>query len=187
MERRLVNLFAVFVLLAALSGCAATQVQPPPAPVAEPAPLPFPPQKVMVSGDYAGFLAENQKALKAGGGETSLDVVLFNIGFLYSYSKSPYYNTARALRIFEQLVREYPQSPWAYQAKAWMDMIRKTIVAEEKQRQLKGKVKSKEAALSSKDAAITSKDAAINDLQNQIDRSREIDVEMDRRERELLK
>lgn len=195
MEYRFVKIFAVLVLCGTLSACAVPAVQPPPPPP-EPVPvvLPFPPQKAMTSGDYAGFLAENLKALKAGGGEQGPDVSLFNIGFVYAYTKSPYYNASKALKTFDQLIREHPDSHWAYQARAWSDMIRKAFVAEEKHRQLKGKVKSKEAAISSKEAEInskeaeiSSKEAEINDLQKKMNRSREIDVEMDRMERELLK
>ncbi|MCE5242728.1 MAG: hypothetical protein ABFD98_01435 [Syntrophobacteraceae bacterium] len=195
MEHRVMKAIAALVLLGGVSACAQTQVPPPtPVPPANLAPLYFPPQKAMSSGDYAGFLAENLKALKEGGGESGQDVALFNIGFVYAYSKSPYYNVGRALKIFDQLIRKHPESPWSFQARAWTDMLRKTIVAEEKHRKLRGKVKSKEAEISSKEAEITSKEAEINskeaeinDLQNQLDRSRQIDVEMDRKERELLK
>lgn len=202
MEHRVMKAIAALVLLGGVSACAQTQVPPPaPIPPANLAPLYFPPQKAMSSGDYAGFLSENLKALKEGGGERGPDVALFNIGFVYAYSKSPYYSVSRALKIFDQLVRDHPESPWSFQARAWTDMLRKAVVAEEKHRKLRGKVKSKEAEISSKEAEITSKEAEINfkeaeinskeaeinDLQKQLDRSRQIDVEMDRKERELLK
>ena len=169
------NLLATVICLLFLFGCA-------PAPsLAPPAPLPaFPPQKAMESGDYAGFLAENQQALQACDEESRCAVALFNLGFLHAYPKSPYYNQAKGLRYFDQLLQKYPQNPWAFEAKAWTEIMKKSAASEDKQRQLQGQIKSK-------DAAINDLDAAINDLKEQIKRSREVDMRIEQKERELLK
>jgi hypothetical protein len=142
------------------------------------APPVFPPQKAMESGDYAGFLADNQKALSECGSEGKsqngrCDVALFNLGFAYAYPKSPYWNRGKAQRYFEELIRKYPQSPWAFQARAWTELMKRAATSETRRRKLQGQLKSK--------------DEAITDLQEQIKRSREIDLEIEQKERELLK
>jgi len=58
-------------------------------------------------------------------------------------------------------------------ARAWIDIMKKSAVSEDKRRRLQGQIKSK--------------DAAINDLKEQIKRSREIDMEIEEKERKLLK
>ena len=167
--------FSLRTMAAALTvvflwGCTPTAVviSPPPPPL--PA---FPPQKVMESGDYAGFLAENQQALIECKGKNLCEVALFNLGFVYAYPKSPYHNQAKGLPYFEELIQKYPQSPWAFQATAWLDVMKKNLTAEDKRRRLQGEMKSK--------------DAAINELKEQIKRSREIDLKIELKERELLK
>lgn len=162
--------FLLLVLLS-ISGCGSLF---PKAVVPKPEQVPiFPPQATMESGDYQGFLGQNEEVLKSCG-ETNkeCEVALFNLGFLYAYSKSPYYNPQKAISYFEKLTREYPGTALAFQTEAWLDSLRKGLTSQEGQHRLQKKVKSK--------------DAAINQLQKQIERSREIDQQMDQKERELL-
>jgi hypothetical protein len=171
MELRLAwRVLITVIFLFFLCGCAPPPVVTLPAPPPPPA---FPPQKVMESGDYVGFLAENRQALEECSGQDLCEVALFNLGFIYAYPKSPYYNENKGLPYFEQLIQKYPQSPWAFQATAWIDIMKKSMTSEDKRRRLQGQVKSK--------------DDAINELKEQIKRSREIDMKIERKERELLK
>ena len=162
-------LMATLVLLA-VWGCTRAPVVIPPSPPPLPA---FPPQQVMESGDYAGFLAENQKALEECGGQNLCEVPLFNLCFIHAYPKSPFYDPGKGLACFEELIHKYPQSPWAFQAIAWTDIMKKSLTSEDKRRRLQGEMKSK--------------NAAINELKQQLKRSREIDLKIEQKERELLK
>ncbi|HKA52496.1 MAG TPA: hypothetical protein VKJ47_02435 [Candidatus Binatia bacterium] len=159
----------VFSLLLAVVGCScsrAAQVQPPPAGM-------FPPQRAMESGKYAEFLAENERALARCKGGTGCDTALFNLGFVYAYAPSPYYNPARALQYFSELGKTYPQSPWTYQGRAWIALLNENLTLEERERELQGNLRTREATIRS--------------LRAQLNRSRDIDVEMEKRERELLR
>lgn len=164
------RMLAAAILLFYICGCAPAPVVVLPTP---PPLLVFPPQKVMESGDYAGFLAENQQALQECTSESHCDIALFNLGFSYAYSKSPYYNQAKGLGYFEELIQLYPESPWAFEARAWIDIMKKSATSEDKRRRLQGQIKSK--------------DAAITDLKEQIKRSREIDIKIEEKERNILK
>jgi hypothetical protein len=181
----------------------------------------------MQSGDYSGFLAENQNTLKTCQEPDQCRAALFSIGFLYGYPKSPYYNPAMGLKYLEDLVKGSPESPWAYQAHVWIELIKKNKV-ESRRRQPRDEGKSKEAAASdvgkqsesqqeklsesppekqvespqemqtegpteSKAEAdrqrlqeeIRSRDETIKELNRQIERSRQIDIEMEKKERGL--
>jgi hypothetical protein len=163
--------FLVLLLLFLVTGCAslfpkATVQQPESAPI-------FPPRTAMESGDYKGFFAQNEEVLKTcDGSKKGCDVALFNMGFLYAYSVSPYYNPQKATSYFEQLTREHPGTTLAYQAEAWLDLLKRDLTTQKGQHRMRKQIKSK--------------DATINQLQEQIQRSREIDQQMDRKERELL-
>jgi hypothetical protein len=133
----------------------------------------FPPQRAMESGNYAEFVAENERALAECKGRTGCDVALFNLGFAYAYSQSPYHNPSKALPYFSDLNRTYPRSPWAFQGRAWIALLNENLALEERERQLQGNLRTREATIRS--------------LRAQLNRSRDIDVEMEKRERELLR
>lgn len=193
MAKRLFLIAVNIALLITAAGCThkeAGVIQPVPVSIAVPT---FPPQKVMENGDYASFVLENQKALKACTTENDCETALFNLGFAYGYPKSPYYNQSKANRYFGELLKKYPGSPLAFQAKAWMDVMKKSVASEQVRRRLKTELKAKDTELKSKDTEIKTKDTeiktkeeTITELQEQLKRSRDIDAEIEQRERELL-
>jgi hypothetical protein len=133
----------------------------------------FPPQRVIENGDYRGFLVENQRNLSACGGWIACDVTLFNLGFVYAYPQSPYRDPRRARQYLRELSRKFPQSPWASQGQVLLAFLNERVGLEEAQRQLR--------------TDLRTRDAAIRKLRGQLDRSREIDIEIEKKERELLR
>jgi hypothetical protein len=133
----------------------------------------FPPQKVIENGDYKGFLAENQRNLAACGGWTQCDVTLFNLGFVHAYPQSPYRDPQKARRYLHELRSRYPQSPWTSQGEVLLAFMNEQVDLEEAQRRLRSELRTREAT--------------IRKLQGQLNRSREIDLEIEKKERELLR
>ena len=133
----------------------------------------FPPQQVMEDGHYARFLEENRQRLESCQGGTGCEVALFNLGFVHAYPPSPYHDPRKALQYFDDLIKKYPQTPWAFEGRAWRALVNENLASEEKRRRLQGDLRSK--------------DAAIRTLRTQLGRSREIDIEIDKKERELLR
>jgi hypothetical protein len=153
----------------------------------------FPPQEVMESGNYEAFLQENETALQECKDDVQCAIAMFNLGFIHAYPKSPQHNRSKGLEYFEQLIAKYPQSPWAIQAKAWTELVKKTISLEASQNRLKGQIRAKGTTIKELQKQIEQSrevdleiDKKEKELQKQIERSRQIDIEMDRRERELL-
>jgi hypothetical protein len=101
------------------------------------------------------------------------DVALFNLGFAYAYSQSPYRDPAKALQYFGELLKKYPQSPWAFQGLAWVALINENLTLEETRRRLQVELRTREAT--------------IRGLRVQLNRSRDIDIEIEKKERELLR
>ncbi|GLI34294.1 hypothetical protein [Desulforhabdus amnigena] len=164
----LFKILSLILLLFFFGGCAA-HTPPPPRVELQPVYV-FPPQKAMASNDYAAFLEENRKILEDC--SKDCDIALFNVAFVYAFPQSPFYNQSEGLKRLKEVMEKYPESPFAFQARVMTALIENKIVAEKKRSQLKGKLKSK--------------DTKIQKLQKQIERSRAIDLEMDRKERELL-
>jgi hypothetical protein len=133
----------------------------------------FPPQKAIETGDYRSFLVENQRNLSTCGDWTACDITLFNLGFVYAYPQSPYRDPQKARRYLRELRSRFPQSSWASQGQVLLAFMNEQIGLEEAQRQLR--------------TGLRTRDAAIRKLQGQLDRSREIDIEIEQKERELLR
>jgi hypothetical protein len=150
-----------------LAGCASVP------PASDKPRVAFPPQQVMEGGDYAGFLAKNRRLLERCAGGTECDVVLFNLGFVHAYPQSPYHDPNKALQYFNDLIKKYPQTPWAFEGRAWRALLTENLALEEKRRRLQ--------------ADLRSKDVTIRTLRTQLGRSRDIDIEIDKKERELLR
>jgi hypothetical protein len=150
-----------------LAGCASSK------PSVDKSRSAFPPQQVMEDGNYVRFLEENRQRLERCQSGTGCEVALFNLGFVYAYPSSPYYDPSRALQYFDDLIKKYPQTPWAFEGRAWRSLLTVHLASEEKRRRLQ--------------ADLRSKDSTIRTLRTQLGRSREIDMEIDRKERELLR
>jgi hypothetical protein len=133
----------------------------------------FPPQKVIENGDYRGFLVENERNLSACGGWTECDVTLYNLGFVYAYPQSPYRDPHKARQYLHELHSRFPQSPWTSQGQVLLAFMDEQVGLEKAQRRLR--------------ADLRSRDAAIRKLRGQLDRSREIDITIEKKERELLR
>jgi len=162
----------------------------------------------MQTGDYAGFFTENTEALKSCQDPDNCTIALFNLAFLHSYSKSPYYNPQKALKYIEDLNTGAPGSLWAYQAAVWKDLLEKNIKKKIRKRPAREDSKAKgvpepeadesagqpgppqetgwEADRQRLENEVKSQDEVIRELNRQIQRSRQIDIEIEKKERGLL-
>jgi hypothetical protein len=133
----------------------------------------FPPLKVIQNGDYRGFLVENRHNLSECGTSTVCDVTLFNLGFVYAYPQSPYRDPQKARQYLQQLRSRFPQSPWTSQGQMLLAFLNEQVSLEEAQRRLR--------------TDLRARDATIQKLQGQLNRAREIDMDIEKKERELFR
>lgn len=141
---------------------------------------PVPPPALMEGGNYRKFLTDNRQRLEQCAGGSDCEAALFNLGFVYAYPKSPYYNPAKAVEYFDELAQKYPRTSSAYTGRAWSALLRENISLEAKHRRLQTDLRTKEDSLRTKEDTIRS-------LRGQMDRSRELDIRLDKKERELLR
>lgn len=192
---------------------------------------PYPPQEVLEAGDYARFRANNTRFLAQCAGRMGCDVALFNLGFVYAYPQSPYYEPRKALHYFGQLLEQYPQTFWGMQAQGWHALLQENLAAEKAKRRAQATVRAKETlrrtqeitarvkdtparpkpipvvaparaqesvprspepsqqaretTIRAQEETIRTQEATIKTLQERLARSRDIDVEMDEKERAL--
>lgn len=127
----------------------------------------------MESGNYARFLADNRQALARCTRVPECEVALFNLGFVHAYTKSPYYNTGKALWYFDELARKYPSTPGAAAGRAWSTQLRDHLALTDQRRRLQTELRTK--------------DGTIQAMKEQLNRSRQLDLQLEQQERELLR
>ncbi len=116
-------------------------------------------QKLLDQGDYEGSLKENQKVLSLYSNVSPGDEALFNIGLIYAHYGYPKRDYKKSLDFFRRLVMVFPQSSLTGQAKIWIEMLQEN---ERLNREIKG-------------------------LNRTIKKSKQIDIELDEKKKELLK
>lgn len=116
-------------------------------------------QRLFDQGDYEGSLKENQKVLVLYNHVPPGDEALFNIAVIYAYGKYPKRDYRRSLDLFMRLVKVFPQSPWVRQAEIWIGILREN---ERLSRE-------------------------VEELNQTLKKSKEVDIEIDKKKKELAK
>jgi hypothetical protein len=78
---------------------------------------------LLTKGDYEGSLRENQRVLVLIKEQSPADTATFNMGLIYAHPKNPKKDNKRAIGFFNRVVKGFPESPWAEQAKIWVGVL----------------------------------------------------------------
>lgn len=116
-------------------------------------------QNLIDQGDYEGALQENQKVFLLYDSIPPGDEALFNMGLIYVHYGYPKRDYRRSLDLFKRLVKVFPQSPLAGQAKIWIAILKENERLNKK----------------------------IQELKTTIKKSKQVDIEIDRKKKELSK
>jgi outer membrane protein assembly factor BamD (BamD/ComL family) len=74
-------------------------------------------------GDYDGAVRENQMVLSLSPDESPGDEALFSLGLIYAHYGNPKKDFKRSLGFFSRVVKEFPGSPLADEAKIWIGVL----------------------------------------------------------------
>jgi tetratricopeptide (TPR) repeat protein len=80
-------------------------------------------RKLLEQRDYDGSLRENQKILSLSGQNPPGDEALFNMGLIYAHFGNPKKEYGRATGLFRKLTKDYPHSPLVMQARIWIGIL----------------------------------------------------------------
>jgi TolA-binding protein len=81
-------------------------------------------RKFLAEGKYGLALTESEKVLALAGRNIPAAESLFTIGLIQAHPANPGRDEARAIATFQRLIRDYPESPQADQAKMITGLIR---------------------------------------------------------------
>lgn len=80
-------------------------------------------QKFLAQGNYEGAISENKKILSLPDSRSPKDEALFNLGLIYAHFGNPQQDLEKSIEFFKTLVKNYPKSPLAEQAKIWVEIL----------------------------------------------------------------
>jgi len=115
-ERKYVHFFLAGVILFLLFGCASLEQSRFSGDLRNAADL-------YARGDLEGALKVNQDIVALAEGKPPGDQSLFNIGLIYADSKYQKKDYRKSMAFFQRVVKEYPQSPLAVQARTWIGVL----------------------------------------------------------------
>src|SRR5918992_5040143 len=78
---------------------------------------------LFVSGDYEGASAKYREALALAGDHAPADAAVYNIGLIYAHPSNPKRDQRKAIESFSKLISSYAHSPWAEEARIWVDLL----------------------------------------------------------------
>lgn len=116
-------------------------------------------EKLLSEGNYEGAFKENQRILSASGQNPPGDGALFNMGLILAHPGNMKKDYAKSLALFKRLIKDHPGSPWAEQAKSWAGVLQEN---EKLSR-------------------------SIEELSLVIEKSKQVDIEIEERKREKAK
>ncbi|MBP1762521.1 MAG: tetratricopeptide repeat protein [Firmicutes bacterium] len=137
-------------------------------------------QKLLDQGDYEGALKENQKVLSCLGNVSPSDESLFNMALIYAHAGYSKRNPDKSLDYFKRLVKVFPHSPLAGQAKIWIGILKE-------HKKLSTEVEDLNRSISKSYSENERLNQEIEDLKMTIRKSKQVDIEIDGKKKELSK
>jgi len=80
-------------------------------------------RRLLEQRDYEGALKENQKILSFSNQNPPGDEALFNMGLIYAHFSNPKKDYGKSVVFFRKLMKDYPQSPLVEQARIWTRIL----------------------------------------------------------------
>ncbi|MEW6602935.1 MAG: tetratricopeptide repeat protein [Nitrospirota bacterium] len=89
-------------------------------------------RKMVEQGNFNGALLTNERVMYMFINEPPGDQAMYNIGIIYAHYKNPGRDLKKSFMYFDKLIGRFPQSPYAWQASVWSEMLKKITILEVK-------------------------------------------------------
>lgn len=149
-------------------------------------------------GDFDGSLKAYQKVLEAAHDRPPADRAAYHIGLIYAHPQNPKRDLQKAITFLDRIVRLYPDSPWAEQARIWIGVLNETEESKREIEQVKRDLETSREEIEKKRLAIErSKQEVdksrlelektrqeIEKTKQAMEKSKQVDIEIDQKRRE---
>jgi tetratricopeptide (TPR) repeat protein len=137
-------------------------------------------EESLVRRDYQGFLKKSRKALSLTDLQPPADEALFNAALAYAHLGHAGKDYRKSIDAFKRVLHEFPQSPFAGRAAIWIDVLQEN---ERSRGEIEELNRAAREAKQENERLIRE----IGELNRTIDKSNQIDIEIDAKKKELSK
>lgn len=134
-------------------------------------------RKLFIQGDFEGSLRENQMIVSFYHDRSSADEALFMMGLIHAHSANPKKDIGKSFDLMKRLVREYPNSIFAQQAKAWIGIF-----------QLNEKISKENEKISKENEKLSKENEKMikgyEKLSKMLEEYKQVDIEIEEKKRE---
>lgn len=154
--------------------------------------------QLFARGDFDGSLKVFQKILDAAPDRPPADRATYTIGLIYAHPRNPKRDLEKAKKSLDRIVRLYPASPWAEQAKVWVGVLSETEESKREIEQVRRDLETSKDEVEKKRLAIEKSKQEVDKSRLELERtkqeiektkqlmekSRQVDIEIDQKRRE---
>ncbi len=133
---------------------------------------------LMLIGYFDSSLKNNEEVLRLYP-QTLGDQALFQMGLNHAHPKNPNQDYQKAVKCFQSIINEYPESNIRDEAELWAMFLQEIVVKNEK-------IVSKNKEVTNKDEEINNLQHQIENLKYQIESLKDIDLGIEEKKRESL-
>jgi tetratricopeptide (TPR) repeat protein len=149
-------------------------------------------------GDFDGSLKAYQKILETAHDRPPADRAAYSIGLIYAHPQNPTRDLQKAIKSLDRIVRLYPDSQWAEQAKIWLGVLTETEESKREIEQVKRELETSKEDIEKKRLAIEKSrqeveksrlelekiKQEIEKTKQLMEKSKQVDIEIDQKRRE---
>ena len=153
---------------------------------------------LLAQADFDGSLKMFQKVLMTAQDKPPADMATYCIALVYAHPQNPRRDLQKARSSFDRVIRGYPNSPWAEQAKIWVGVLNDREESKQEAEKARQELeKSKQEAETNRLAIERSKQEIdksrlelekikqeVEKTKQMIEKSKQVDMEIDQKRRE---
>lgn len=154
--------------------------------------------QMLVDRDFDASLAAFQSVADAAQDKPPADVAVYKSGVVYVHPHNPKRDLHKAMSAFSRVVTFYPSSPWAEQARAWVEVLKEAEDSKQQAELSRQAVEQSQLELERNRQAIEKSKLEIERSRAELDRTRQeiektrqviekskqVDIEIDQKRRE---
>jgi hypothetical protein len=141
-------------------------------------------RKFLAEGNFNNALLENEEVITLAGINIPVDESLFYIGLIHAHPANQARNNGKSLTAFRKLIRDYPESPLADQAKPLLGLIQENDRLRESVEKLNGEVDRLTNSVGRLNGHVDRLTNDVGRLNRIIDELKKVDIDVEQKKRE---
>jgi hypothetical protein len=146
---------------------------------------------LLLRGDFPGSLKAFEGVSILAKGQPPADEAVYNIGLVYAHPQNSQKDRGKAILSFNRILSDFPTSPWAEEARIWVDVLNEAEASRqelERSKQIieksKQEVEYGRQALEKSRQELENSRQEIDKIKQIVEKSKQIDIEIEQKRRD---